>query len=194
MLAQYQKLYRKSVYKENFQEYVFTWKQAVAKKRLVELLPSIKPGDSIENYRNRWQAQDVNVYTIFVNKLLQTYDGYEALRMFSLIRSAYYNKQNKAFMDAIECLYMHLKKYPTLVSFFPQNLMRFINMLRCNRYDYAPNIIFVSKKHNLICNECDAVKNVQFLQCVCGKNILCNGCLKSKSSKCSICSCTYTNK
>lgn len=194
MLDQYQKLYRKSVYKENFQEYVFTWKQAVAKKRLVELLPSIKPGDSIENYRNRWQAQDVNVYTIFVNKLLQTYDGYEALRMFSLIRSAYYNKQNKAFMDAIECLYMHLKKYPTLVSFFPQNLMRFINMLRCNRYDYAPNIIFVSKKHNLICNECDAVKNVQFLQCVCGKNILCNGCLKSKSSKCSICSCTYTNK
>ena len=74
MLDQYQKLYRKSVYKENFQEYVFTWKQAVAKKRL-GLLPSIKPGDSIENYRNRWQAQDVNLYTIFVNKLLQTYDG-----------------------------------------------------------------------------------------------------------------------
>ena len=194
MLDQYQKLYRKSVYKENFQEYISTWKLAVAKKRLVELLPSIKPGDSIENYRQRWQAQDVNLYTIFVNKLLQTYDGYEALRLFSLIRNAYYNQQNKAFTDAIECLYMHLKKYPTLVSFFPQHLMRFINMLRCNRYDYAPNIIFVSSKHNLICNECDSTKNVQFLQCLCGKNILCAGCLKSKSSKCSICSCTYTNK
>jgi hypothetical protein len=194
MLDQYQKLYRKSVYKDNFQEYISTWKLAVAKKRLVELLPSVELGDSLETYRQRWQAQDENLYTIFVNKLLQTYDGYEALRMFSLIRNAYCNKQNKVFTDAVECLYMHLKKYPTLVSFFPPNLMRFINMLRCNRYDYAPNIIFVSSKHQLTCNECDAAKNVRFLQCVCGKNILCSGCLKSKSSKCSICSTIFTNK
>ena len=190
----YEKIYKKSVYKENFQEYISTWKLAVAKKRLIELLPYIKLGDTIDVYRRRWQKQEKNMYTMFVNSLLQTYDGFEALRLFSLIRNAYVNKQNKLFTERIECLYLHLRKYPTLVSFFPPNLMRFMNMLRCNRYDYAPNIIFVSSKHQLSCNECNSDKHVRFLQCVCGKTILCTGCLKNKSSKCSICSYIYTNK
>ena len=190
----YDKIYKKSVYKDNFQEYISTWKLAVAKKRLVELLPYIKLGDTIDVYRRRWQTLEKNNYTMFVNSLLQTYDGFEALRLFSLIRQAYMDKHNKVFMEQIECLYLHLRKYPTLLSFFPPNLMRFINMLRCNRYNYAPNIIFVSSKHQLSCNECDSTKNVQFLQCVCGKTILCSGCMKSKYSKCSICSYTYTSK
>ena len=190
----YEKIYKKSVYKENFQEYISTWKLAVAKKRLIELSPYIQLGDTIDVYRRRWQLQEKNMYTMFVNSLLRTYDGFEALRLFTSIRYAYLNKRNKEFTEQIECLYLHLRKFPTLVSFFPPNLMRFVNMLRCNRYDYAPNIIFVSSKHHLSCSQCHTQKNVQFLQCVCGKTILCIGCLKKKSSKCSICSYMYTNK
>ena len=193
-MLDYEKIYRKSVYKENFQDYISTWKLAVAKKRLFELLPYVELGKTIEEHRAQWQTIEPNSYRDFVWSLLQSYDGFEALRLFSLIREAYLNKQNKEFTERIECLYVHLRKYPTLVTFFPANLMRFINMLRCNRYDYAPNIIFVSSKHRLHCDDCGSTNNVQFLQCVCGKNILCSGCLKTKSSKCSICSFTYTNK
>ena len=114
----YEKIYKKSVYKENFQEYISTWKLAVAKKRLIELLPYIQLGDTIDVYRRRWQLQDKNMYTMFVNSLLRTYDGFEALRLFTSIRYAYLNKRNKEFTEQIECLYLHLRKFPTLVSFF----------------------------------------------------------------------------
>ena len=73
-------------------------------KTLVRAAAYVEFGKTIEEHRAQWQTIEPNSYRDFVWSLLQSYDGFEALRLFSLIRKAYLNKQNKEFTERIECL------------------------------------------------------------------------------------------
>lgn len=193
----YDKIYQKSVYKENVNEYLSTWKDAVTKKRIFELVPHIDnlSEQTLEELRCKWQDQDVNNYSNFIRSLLHSFDGFEALKLFNLIYLSYKNRDDRALMEAIQCLHMHLRLYPTLISFFPQNLMLFLNLLKKKENPYTPNIIFVSKeRHKLSCHECGNRKNMDYVKCLCSQLFLCKGCQNKENGKCSICKFAYTIK
>ena len=196
-MLNYDKIYQKSVYKENVHEYLSTWKDAVIKKRIVELVPHIDDlsEQTLEELQTEWQEYEVNSYTNFINSLLRSFDGFEALKLFNLIYLSYRNKDDRALMEAIKCLHMHLRLYPTLISFFPQNLMLFLNLLKQQETPYTPNIIFVSKKkHNISCYDCGSFKKIDYVKCLCSKIFLCQGCQNKYNGKCSICNYAYIIK
>ncbi|MAU13931.1 MAG: hypothetical protein CMH46_00140 [Muricauda sp.] len=197
MMFDYEKIYRKSVYKENVEEYTNTWKDAITMKRIYELIPHIDNirDNTLEELQVEWQAYDKNTYTNFVNSLLCSFDGYETLRLFHMMYKAYKERDNRKFTMAVECLQVHLRLYPTLVGFFPHNLMLFLNLLKKKDNPYTPNIIFVStKKHKIVCNECQLSKNINYVKCLCSKIFLCTGCQNKTNLKCSICNFNYSIK
>jgi hypothetical protein len=191
----YEKIYQKSVYKENVKEYTSTWKDAVTKKRIFELVPHIDNlgNSTLEDLQREWQVYEKNTYTNFVESLLRSFDGFEALRLFNLIHQSYENRNDKSFTEAVQCLHIHLRLYPTLLSFFPQNLMLFLNLLKQRENPYIPNIIFISKsRHAIKCGACQLSKKLKYVKCLCSKAFLCDGCQKKSKSKCGICNYTYT--
>lgn len=187
-MLDYEKIYKKSVYRENVDAYLDTWKEAVAKRRLFELVPHIDAEKSLAELRAEWDAYETNSYTLFVRALLASYDGYEALRLFNVIHESFLQKDNKVLRDAIDCLLLHLRRYATLIGVFPPNLMRFLTLLKKDKKTYTPNIIFVAAKHKLHCTDCKGVEDLQFVQCLCSKHFYCESCLKMKNSRCTICS------
>lgn len=196
-MIDYDKIYRKSVYKEHFDEYYKTWKDAVTKKRIIEMIPHINnlEESTLKDLQEEWSSYTSNSYTKLVISLLESYDGFEALRLFTLIHKSYSKKDNESFIEAIQCLHMHLKNYPTLISFFPRNLMTFLNLLQTSQDTYVPNTIFISKKtHEYTCNMCKNDGVLYSVQCICSSIFICDRCMKSCNSKCSICSYTYNCK
>ena len=194
-MIDYDKIYKKSVYKENFELYLNTWKRNVAKKRLMELIPvdsDFKRLSKIDLLK-KWQGFEKNAYSLFVTTLLQSYDGFELLRLFQVLSDSFAQKDNKEFKGTINCILAHLRLYPTLITYFPNNLMYFLKILQEESL-YLQNVIIVSKRHSLSCSLCKCKDNLKFVRCYCSTAFLCSGCIKTDKFKCPICNCNYKTK
>ncbi len=166
-----------SVYKQNEALYIESWKKHTAQRQLLKFLP--------------------NTCNPLYKRLSMDVDGYACLQYMDRLTVYYREKDHENFTHTLQRLCVFLEKNPTLIGFFPVQIMTNLRLLRQYNQQTKPrNVIYLTKDHVLPCALCG--KNVQGnltkkAVCLCSTNFYHKQCYDSLHEKCEICSYVYEN-
>ena len=160
-----------SVYKQNDQLYIQTWKKHVSQKQLIKFIPNAKN----------------DLYHF----LQQSSEGRLCLNLFHNLTKYAAAKDNSSFLLTVEAISKHLECYPTLIASFPMQILNNLRMLRkfaCT--NKMKNIIYLTCNHKLPCTFCGKTiigNEAKRAVCLCSTQFYHYQCFNSIQGKCKIC-------
>ena len=161
-----------SVYKLNDEIYIQTWKKHVSQKQILKFIPNKK--------------NDLFSY------LQKSNEGRLCLNYMQDLKKNAHNKNNSNFLLIVDSFSKHLENFPTLIPYFPIQILENLKMLRkfanTNEMKY---IIYLTKDHTLTCNFChETLKGNEAKKaiCLCSTQFYHHQCFNSIQGKCKICS------
>jgi len=164
-----------SVYKLCDEIYIQTWKKHVSQKQLLKFIPN-KQND------------------LFFH-LQKSNEGRLCLKYMQDLSKHAHNKNNSNFLLIVDSFSKHLENFPTLIPYFPMQILQNLKMLRkFANTDKMKNIIYLTKDHTLECSFCyQPLKGNEAKKatCLCSTQFYHQQCFTGIGGKCKICSYAY---